>query len=280
MLLTNEAVNLAHREAEEAANKAGVLIRELQSGEDMIEASRLLDRVWQVEQGHTTLDDRVMLALAHCGNYVSGAWALKETAPDQLIGVAVGFFGVPLGGTMHSHIAGVAVNLTGKGIGAALKLHQRAWCLELGLDSITWTFDPLVARNAYFNFHRLGVSAEEYLIDFYGQMNDGLNAGQPSDRMLVRWTLATSERPDYARRQTTDVLITDEAGRPIRLPGLPRHGLARVALPPDIETLRRRDAELAATWRLALREAMTDLRVHGWRIVDCDRTGHYLLEKK
>ncbi len=60
-----------------------------------------------------------------------------------------------------------------------MKLHQRAWAIARGIPVIEWTFDPLVARNAYFNIRKLGAMPVEYLPNFYGIMGDGIN-GEPT----------------------------------------------------------------------------------------------------
>ena len=84
-----------------------------------------------------------------------------------------------------------------RNVGYALKLHQRAWALQRGIATITWTFDPLVRRNAYFNLAKLGVRATRYLPNFYGAMQDPINAGDDTDRLLVDWDLASPpKRPD------------------------------------------------------------------------------------
>ncbi|STS10865.1 Uncharacterized conserved protein [Gordonia bronchialis] len=93
----------------------------------------------------------MLRALSHAGNYVAGAFI-----GDHLAGGSVGFFGAPVGHTLHSHITGVSKRGRGHNVGYALKMHQRTWALHRGLRTITWTFDPLVARNAYFNITKLG----------------------------------------------------------------------------------------------------------------------------
>ncbi len=184
----SEIIALAEDEFEAAAEGAGIIVREIHTAAEAAEASLLLDEVWNVDKtGTNVFEPGLIVAFAHAGNYVSAAFSADD--PEEMIGVTVGFFGQPLGTVMHSHIAGVRHGHVGHGAGSAMKLHQRLWCLELGITEMTWTFDPLIARNAYFNFQRLGVSMVEYLEDFYGQMRDGLNEGQASDRMMVSWPL-------------------------------------------------------------------------------------------
>src|SRR5207247_8945224 len=117
----------------------------------------------------------------------------------RLIGGLVGW----LGGTpphelhMHSHILGVLPGNETRGLGFELKQHQRRWCLDRGVNVMEWTTDPLVRRNAYFNLTKLGAEAPEYFVNFYGEMRDGINAGEESDRLLIRWYL-DSDRAEVA----------------------------------------------------------------------------------
>ena len=54
---------------------------------------------------------------------------------------------------------------------------------------MAWTFDPLQAGNANFNFNRLGTTARIYSVNHYGDMQDGINAGMASDRLEAQWQL-------------------------------------------------------------------------------------------
>ena len=65
-----------------------------------------------------------------------------------------------------------------------------------------WTFDPLVARNAYFNLHKLGAVADRFERNFYGEMTDTLNRGERTDRVVVRWDLDRDPGP-------RNVLVSD-----------------------------------------------------------------------
>jgi predicted GNAT superfamily acetyltransferase len=249
-------------------------VRALHGIDEMRAASAVLDQIWHTADGTPQVDPRLMVALCEAGGYVAGA-----LDGDQLVAAAVGFPGHPTG--LHSHIAGVIPALSNRGIGTALKLHQRAWCLDRGIPAITWTFDPLVARNAHLNLTRLGATVEKYLIDVYGPMNDALNRDDQSDRLLVRWDLAAS-----GRREPDDLggelLVDERGGVPVSKPlkpgrvGAPERLL--VAVPPDIESLRRTDHEVAKRWRLAVRDALSAALDAGWAIEGFDRTGHYVLE--
>ncbi len=188
----------------------------------------------------------------------------------------------------HSHIVGVLPGRVGRGAGRAIKLVQRAWCLERGIDTMTWTYDPLIARNAYFNLQRLGASAVEYLPDFYGKMTDTINAGQHSDRILTRWDLtATPPTPGAAGPDIAEALpvVAEVDGAPTTFePPADANRPVSVALPADIEALRRTDNDLAIRWRLETRRALGELLRDDWVVTGFVRPGAsgpaYVLERR
>jgi predicted GNAT superfamily acetyltransferase len=273
VLPIDDIVSRANAESASAAHLAGISVRELRQPEEMVSASGLLSEVWKLEPPKVHISTEVMTALAHAGNYVVGAFR-----DGRMIGVCVGFLAQPAGQVLHSHIAGVLPASAGGGVGRAIKLHQKAWCLERGLSTITWTFDPLVARNAYFNIHGLGAAASEYLVDFYGSMSDGINRGQPSDRMLLTWDLLSPPANQVGGSLPTEVLKVGPDASAVRCPQ-PDHGEIAVAIPSDIERLRENSPTVAAQWRIELRTALVGLMRQGWRIHDFSGDGHYLLRK-
>src|SRR5690554_5236558 len=244
--MTAESATQAHTDAAAAAERAGVTVRDLTTDQMRI-AAQLLADIWNTPPVPTPM----MVALSHAGASVAGAFD-----GNQLVGVSVGYFAEPLGERLHSHVAGVSSAHVGRGIGRALKFYQHAWCLKRGLTRMTWTFDPLVSRNAAFNVTGLGVGIAEYLVDFYGDMNDGLNAGQGSDRLLASWQLdrdvATPARPATSTptpASASALLTATDDGRPqLHVPNPTAHVLT-VAVPPDVQALRETDPALAGQWR-------------------------------
>ncbi|WP_030742494.1 hypothetical protein [Streptomyces sp. NRRL F-5135] len=253
---------------------ASMELRPLHGVEEMAAASELLAQIWKVQPAQSHLSPELLTAFAHAGNYVAGGFSGHE-----LMAVCVGFFHPPRATALHSHIAGVRPDAAGTGWGSALKYHQRDWCLERGVTRVTWTYDPLVARNAYFNIHKLGCDVEVYLPDFYGSMSDGVNYGQHSDRLMVAWRLEQSQTQRTDERQGPAVLRS-VGGRPqLDLNQAASVSRCTLEIPPDIEALRRRQPEAAIDWRLALRRALDVLLQEGWVVVDFDRQGHYCLAR-
>lgn len=263
----------------EACRVADVEIREVYTAEGARSVVDTFNRIWGATE-LDLMDVAFLIALVHSGNLVTEAY--RDGDP---IGAAVGFCGPPET-PFHSHIVGVLPEVMGKGVGRAVKLYQRAWCLDHGIETMSWTFDPLVARNAFFNIRRLGAMPREYHPDFYGAMTDGINAGQRTDRIVVVWDL-TASPPDPAHDAEPDtadavVVVGNEGDRPgdYRPPAdSPLPATALLGLPRDIEALRRTDPETAQAWRSVTREAFTDLFARGWVVSGFTRTGYYLLHR-
>jgi predicted GNAT superfamily acetyltransferase len=275
----------AHRQAEAAALTSGVRLRELHDARDCRVLVDLLNRIWSSPAGEDLIAMGELVALAHAGNYVT----MVERGGIP-VGGAVGFFGPP-GRPLHSHIVGVHPDAAGQGIGRAIKLHQRAWTLDRGVDVMTWTYDPLVARNAYFNIHTLGARPTEYHHDFYGPMEDGINRGQFTDRMVISWDLRRTgpvpiptapdgTAPDDTMSHDTvpHVALANDDDKPGSWapPRDDHRGPVLVGVPRDIEAIRLEDDELAHSWRQETRSAFTDLLDNGWTVRDFRPSGHYV----
>lgn len=249
---------------------SGVTVRNLRP-EECLTAASLLTQLW----GGEPMSSPVLVAMQYAGTYVSGAFR-----DDEIVGVCAGFLGPPNAPSMHSHVAGVRGTSASTGVGTALKFHQRAWCLDRDVPTITWTFDPLVARNAAFNVRRLGAALERYVVDFYGPMTGGAYAGQGTDRIVARWSL-DKPLPD-APVEPGDaplVLWADSDGAPCVADAPDGAQSVTIGIPPDIHALRLADPSLGARWRLALREAMVPRFGEGFRPAAVARDGRYLMSK-
>ncbi len=263
----------AWHDAQQACATAGIELVGVHDAAGCHETAAVLDRVWGEAQ---PVD--VLVALAHSGNYV--ALAQRD---GRSIGAAMGFFGPP-DTPFHSHAVGIVPGAVGGGIGRAVKLHQRAWCLDRGVTAMAWTYDPLIARNSHFNVHRLGARPVSYHRDFYGELSDTINAGQASDRMLLRWDLLTAGPSDAGVPTDEPVHVALAAsgdGPGVYRPMPADHtGAVLVEVPRDIEGLRLSDPVVAAAWRAATRAAFTDLLDAGHTVDDFVERTTYLLRPR
>jgi len=151
----------------------------------------------------------------------------------------------------------VSPNAEGGGIGLALKLAQRAWALQAGAARMSWTFDPLLRRNAWFNIEVLGVHVSEYVPNFYGPMTDSINAHDESDRIVAAWpTDPAAPRPTAPAGATT----------------------LHVDTPADIVVLRHTDPAEAMEWRRRVRKELGELIDAGATVTGFTREGQYVLQ--
>jgi predicted GNAT superfamily acetyltransferase len=263
-----------------------VVLELVHSERDARRAADALAEVWIGPDGQKPFPAELAWVLAHSGNYVAIA-----RADELVVGAAIGFRGMDDEGPfLHSHIAGVLPGWQGASIGFALKQHQRSWALGEGLDRICWTFDPLVARNAYFNVMKLGAEVTGYHVDFYGPMDDGVNSGDETDRCVVSWRLSTPRAVAAATGDVAvvdiaelrargavdalrvspagDPMVTGETG-PIRLLQLPRDAVA----------LRHENPARAASWRRTLRAVLLPAFDDGCAVVGVTRDSCYVVAR-
>jgi predicted GNAT superfamily acetyltransferase len=268
-----------------AAHDSGVRIVELSELDALREVQDLFDAIWHPAPDNRPVTIDLMRALTKAGNPLAGAYVGTE-----LVGACLGFFAAPAGTSLHSHVTGVSAAAQRRSIGRALKLHQRAWALERGVTRITWTYDPLVRRNAWFNLARLAATPVEYLTDFYGVMHDTINADDQSDRLLTAWVLDSEpvQQAVAGRPRTVDLAALRAAGaRTVVAPGPDGGPLVTpaspgtpwlVAVPEDVEALRLRAPELAAQWRLAVRGTLGSALGAGARVRGFAREGWYVVD--
>lgn len=280
----------ADRAATAAEASADARIRMLDDVRDLASVRALYEGIWRTGATNPPVTADLLRALVQAGNYVSGAFDDHSDGPE-LVGACFGFFGPPGARTLHSHIAGTLPHVRGRHLGFALKLHQRAWALHRDVDTITWTYDPLIRRNAHFNLGKLAASVGTYLPRLYGALDDSINRDDETDRILVRWELrspqvvaAAEHRPllvDAAAARAAGAVVAvqpDHANAP-RLGALGADTVL-VGIPADIEGMRETDPRCAADWRLAVRDVMGALLADGATVRGFDRAGWYIIDRQ
>jgi predicted GNAT superfamily acetyltransferase len=281
-VLDPELTSTAWLAAESSAASAGVTVCALERLDELDMVDSLFGEIWGAKGAQVAMPVNLLRALTYSGGYVAGAWQ-----GQSLVGAGVGFLGVHEGTMdLHSHVVGVAKESQGSGIGFAIKLHQRAWALERSIRRITWTFDPLVRRNARLNLVKLGAKVPAYYANFYGVMVDDLNGTDETDRCLAIWDLlavpALSSVPSEAGG--VRLLADSVSGRPAIVGDGPsaedlRSDRLLCQVPGDAVALRQHDRELARDWRLALRHTMGRVIEAGFVATTITPDGWYVLER-
>jgi predicted GNAT superfamily acetyltransferase len=256
---------------------AGIEVRLVRDDEEYAACEAMSRDIWGAAE-RNIVPRELLKTVDLNGGIVAGAFA----PGGKLVGFVFGFLGMRQGRLrLCSHQLGVEPEWRGRGLGLALKQLQRRRALELGYDLITWTFDPLEARNAYLNLQRLGTVARLYDRDHYGVMEDELNRGLPSDRFETEWWIRDPHRPrQEAPAGATVLLEVGPEGEPVLHPAeLRGDEVAVIGIPQDFQAVRRRDMDLARRWRMCGREAIESALHAGLSASSFLRDGRYLMER-
>src|SRR6202035_1911422 len=251
---------------------APVEIRLVRTHDEFAACEAMSRDIWGAAE-RNVVPRELLLTMQYNGGLVHGAFL----PVGRLVGFCFAFLGMRDGQLrLCSHQLGVLTEFRGTGIGIALKQAQRYDALRLGYELVTWTFDPLEARNAYINLHRLGCIARLYDRDHYGLMEDELNRGLPSDRFEAEWWLrrakpAVTADPVMMLRMGAD-------GGPVREPlDLSAQTAVLITVPTDFQEVKRASLELALRWRVETRAAFEAALAAGLIAVDFRRDGTYVM---
>ena len=257
----------------------------VESLEDFEACETIQKRVWGFSDLEVVSASN-MIAVSHAG----GMTAAATNAREEVVGFVTAFasylpeLAQPNG--LHSHMLAVLPEYQGRGMGKALKWFQREWCLQRGLEWMTWTFDPLQAKNARLNLEHLGATASQYRVNEYGELGGDLNAGLPTDRLVAFWKLRGRKTLALAEGETLAPLspqvppaLSSNNDRPSKPQLSLKEQRLGVALPENLNTLLRNDPPLALEWRFAVREVLTAYLTRGYVI---NRFGEnlYILESE
>src|SRR5438270_9839145 len=250
-----------------------VEVRLVQSHDEFAACEAMSRDIWGAAE-RNVVPREPLLTIQLNGGLVHGAFF-----PDgRLVGFCFAFLGRRNGQLrLCSHQLGVVPELRGGGIGIALKEAQRADALRLGYELVSWTFDPLEARNAYINLHRLGCVARLYDRDHYGAMEDELNRGVPSDRFEAEWWLQATRPGNIDTDVPLALAIGSDGGPERRAVALSGATAAMIQIPSDFQAVKRDDPELARRWRSQSRAVFEAALDAGLIAVDFLRQGAYVM---
>jgi len=271
---SSESRDLPPVEPSLSGDAVSVEIRLVRTHDEFAACEAMSRDIWGAAE-RNVVPRELLLTMQHNGGVVHGAFLPQ----GRLVGFCFAFLGTRDGQLrLCSHQLGVLAKFRGSGIGIALKQAQRYDALRRGYELVTWTFDPLEARNAYINLHRLGCIARLYDRDHYGPMEDDLNRGLPSDRLEAEWWLSRAKPPIAADPQV--MLRVGSNGEPVREDlDLSPSTTALIAVPPDFQEVKRRSLELALRWRMESRAAFEAALAAGLIAIDFRRDGSYVMAR-
>ena len=203
----------------------------------------------------TEITPNLLQAMIHSGAYLSGAFV-----DGECVGAAFAFPATTGGLHLHSHMTAVLDSFRDKGIGHALKVDQYKWAKQNNYKEITWTFDPLVARNAKLNVLKLGVDISAYYPNFYGDMPDELNAGDESDRVMA------------------SLKVVGDAPTPKTAISTPDKSAVLIAIPDDIVAIRGKDLAENLRWRRSVRDEFVSALARGGKVIGFSTNNEYVVQ--
>ncbi len=206
--------------------------------EELEACVRLQQEIWGYSE-REAYPVRLLVNLARVGGSTLGAF----TPAGELVGFVVSmpawrgrrrYF--------HSLALGVKSGYENQGVGRSLKLAQRKLALKEGIDLIEWTFDPLRAKNAFFNLERLGAISRQYIPDYYGRVESRFQFGLPSDRLIAQWHLNSAR---VAR------VLSGGLARAVK-----KAPAAEVAIPSDWDALGDSNPQQLIEWQAKVRREL------------------------
>ena len=233
---------------------SNISIRPLSSLPDQDLGRMIFDKTWAMDAG-TEITPNLLQAMIHSGAYLSGAFV-----DGACVGAAFAFPATTGGLHLHSHMTAVLDSFRDKGIGYALKVDQYKWAKQNNYKEITWTFDPLVARNAKLNVLKLGVDISAYYPNFYGDMPDELNAGDESDRVMASLKVV-GDTPT-----SRSVIST------------PDKSAVLIAIPDDIVAIRGKDLAENLRWRRSVRDEFVSALARGGKVIGFSVNNEYVVQ--
>jgi len=230
---------------------SNISIREIDGVAEMHAVEELQKEVWGIPD-LDVVPLTQLVAAKEAGGVLIGAF--DDAA---LVGFVYGFPSYERGQLAHhSHMLAVKPEYRNFDLGRRLKLAQRDHVIAQGIELISWTFDPLQSLNAHFNFNKLGVIADRYLLDFYGQDAASFLHQTGTDRLWVSWFVSREREPVSDRNQVT------------------------IEIPSNIDAVLQRSPETAMKWRAETRRAFTEALKAGYIVtsfVRDQKVGKYLL---
>lgn len=252
-----------------------ITIRTLHTTKDLTAAVEL-QKVYWGEDAADLVPHHMLLSIVRYGGHVYGAFD-----GDKLVGLLIGFLGAIYDSDtdnasqrlmIMSKRMVVLPGYRGRKIGENLKYAQRDFARQHQIQLVSWTFDPLLARNAYLNFHKLGAIGQRYMPDYFEA--DANNPMLMADRILANWWVNHPhlERTEYPNAMNTPVVnATSLSDDGLLIPHefrLPNHHVVRLEIPIEFVPLERIDPALGKQWRDYVRFAFQKLLEEGYIVID------------
>ena len=259
-------------------DKASYEVAEIKRITDADEIKKILPVIssaWGMPDLSAALKDTINAMRFH------GGLVLAAYSGSKIIGMQFSFPGYRKGKVyLYSHMTGVSEDNKYSGVGRMLKLYQKEWALDHSFDLIAWTYDPVRSLNAYFNLAKLGAISRNLLHNFYGTMEDSLNRGIPTHRLVAEWWIKKDKF--YPIPQHDEYAIIEKSGSPIFNYDLDERELKviTVGLPTDFSEIQKNDLSSAVRIKQSISSILEDLFSRGYIAFDFlkrEETSSYVL---
>ena len=261
-----------------------ISIRDLTTIDEFRQVVALEKAIWGYTDEGDLVTVPVFIFTVHRGATLIGAFARDTTGAERMVGFAYAVVGMKQGKPMlWSHMAGVLPDYRG-GLGFKLKLAQRERAIAQGYDLIEWTFDPMQAMNAHFNFAKLGGVVEEYAPNFYGESTSALHRGTPTDRVVLSWKITLPhvvrrieqasaafrvKSHEVAEAPIVNTTVMDGEWRKTKTINLAiKERRVWIEIPTGFTEMQQRAPERALAWRMDVRQMFDEYLAKGYRAVD------------
>ncbi|MEQ8674430.1 MAG: hypothetical protein RLP44_06715 [Aggregatilineales bacterium] len=261
-----------------------IVIKPLRQLAEMYDAVTLQQVYWGTDV-ESVVPAHMLFSIASYGGQV-----LVAMDGERMVGVLIGLLGADndaLDGSLKTlFIASkrmvVLPEYRSQGIGYALKLAQREQAIKQGLELVSWTFDPLLSRNAHLNLRKLGAICPKYIVNLYGDSGNLSTLGS-SDRFAVEWWIKTAdvetrvsghgEKPILASLFASGAVIVNPTtqatfAQPAETLEQPDGNAVLVEIPPEFPDIINGDERLARAWREHTRGIFQELMAQGYVVVD------------
>ncbi len=264
------------------SDPVNISIRPLTSTHEFHLAEILQRDVWGIRDDIEIVPKDILLIVQKNGGLCLGAFGQN----DEMTGLLFGFLGQTIDKKWKhcSHMMGILPKYRNSGIGIALKKYQRDFVIQQGLDLITWTVSPLEGRNSSLNFRKLGGVCRSYLPNFYGNMEDDLNHGIPSDRFEMEWwinservenRLTNEQSQPFPGKIRFEIPIINQTviEKGIRIPAgndssTPPSTRFLFEVPADLQTIKKKSLDNALLWVDHTRNSLERFFSEGYIISD------------
>jgi chorismate synthase len=254
-------------------------IRALHTPKEMEQAVELQKIYWGNDMSDI-VPLHMLLSLANYGGHVFGAWV-----NGALVGILMGFLGAKIT-PENQEIASSSLLVMSKRmvvlpeyrnykIGEKLKIAQRDFAIHHGIQLVTWTFDPMLSRNAYLNIHKLGAVGQAYQADFFGE--DATNPTLSGDRLVANWWVRHPHTANRIVRAYADAPIVNVVrnGHPESATIPIGVDVMLLEVHPDFQPVAKTDFVLAKQWRDHMREVFPAILAQGYLATDVIRRGEH-----